>query len=203
MTGFVADYQQALAGIAARIPDPKLWVFLGSSLGNFEAEDAIGLLRRVAATMDSGDRLLLGTDLVKDRAILEAAYDDVERVTAQFNRNLLARINRELGADFDLDQFSHRAIYRDDLGRVEMHLVSCLDQFVRIPGADLMVRILQGEPIHTENSHKYTPEGLRALAERSGLVEVEAWADQEGLFRVQRWRPRPAQEEPVAVAPVA
>ena len=191
VTGYVADYRGALAGIAAQIPGPKLWVFLGSSLGNYEADDAVGLLRRVAATMDASDRLLLGTDLIKDRATLEAAYDDAQGVTARFNLNLLARINRELGADFRLEAFAHHAVYREDLGRVEMHLVSRSDQVVRIPRAELDVRFLQGESIHTENSHKYTPEGLRDLAARSGFLEEEAWSDRDGLFRVQRWRPRP------------
>jgi len=190
ITGYVADYQAALAGAAARVNGPKLVVFLGSSLGNYATEDAVGLLGQVARIMGPQDRLLLGTDLAKDRATLEAAYDDAQGVTAQFNRNLLARINRELGADFRLDQFAHRALYRPELGRVEMHLVARTEQVVRIPGADLTVRFAAGESIHTESWHKYTREGLRLLAERSGLIEEAFWVDRNGRFRLQRWRLR-------------
>jgi L-histidine Nalpha-methyltransferase len=190
VTGYVADYQAALAGAAARVNGPKLVVFLGSSLGNYATEDAVGLLGQVARIMGPQDRLLLGTDLAKDRVTLEAAYDDAQGVTAQFNRNLLARINRELGADFRLDQFAHRALYRPELGRVEMHLVARTEQVVRIPKADLTVRFAAGESIHTESSHKYTREGLRLLAERSGLIEEAFWVDRNGRFRLQRWRLR-------------
>jgi dimethylhistidine N-methyltransferase len=188
VTGYVADYQAALAGAAARTDGPKLIVFLGSSLGNYATEQAVALLQQVARIMRPGDRFLLGTDMAKDRATLEAAYDDAQGVTAQFNLNLLARINRELGADFKVDQFAHRARYRPDLGRVEMHLVARSDQVVRIPRVDLTVKFGAGESIHTESSHKYTRDALRLLAERSGLVEESFWVDREGRFRLQRWR---------------
>ncbi len=155
------------------------------------------MLGQIARIMRPEDRFLLGTDLVKDRASLEAAYDDAQGVTAQFNQNLLERINRELGADFDLDQFRHRAIYRPELGRVEMHLVARSNQVVRIPAADLTVRFEAGEAIHTESSHKYTRDALRNLAERSGLIEEAFWVDRDGRFRVQRWRLR----DPSAAAP--
>jgi dimethylhistidine N-methyltransferase len=188
VTGYVADYQAALAGAAARTAGPKLVVFLGSSLGNYTTEQAADLLGQVARVMGPDDRLLLGTDMAKDRAILEAAYDDAQGVTAQFNRNLLARINRELGADFDLGQFAHRALYRPELGRVEMHLIARSDQVVHIPGADLTVGFTAGESIHTESSHKYTRDGLRLLAEGAGLLEEASWVDRDGRFRLQRWR---------------
>jgi L-histidine N-alpha-methyltransferase len=190
VTGYVANYRDALATLPERIPGPRLWVFLGSSLGNYAADEASGLLTQVAAAMGEDDRLLLGTDLAKDAATLEAAYDDAAGVTAQFNLNLLTRINRELGADFDLDRFAHRAVYRPELGRVEMHLVSRVAQTVRIPGASLTVDFAEGEAIHTENSHKYSPEALAELAHRSGFREEAAWTDPQGLFRVQRWRLR-------------
>jgi dimethylhistidine N-methyltransferase len=190
VTGYVADYQTALARAAAEVVGPKLVVFLGSSLGNYTTDEAVSLLGRIAQIMGPDDRLLLGLDLAKDRALLEAAYDDAQGVTAQFNRNLLARINRELGADFDLDQFTHRACYRPELGRVEMHLVSRRDQVVEIARAGLRVRLASGEAIHTESSHKYTRETLRLLAERSGLREEAFWVDREGRFRLQRWRLR-------------
>jgi L-histidine Nalpha-methyltransferase len=191
VTGFAANYRDALAGVVERFDRPKLFLFLGSSLGNYEANDAVDLLSLVAGSMDSSDRLLLGTDLDKDPATLEAAYDDSQGVTARFNLNLLERINRELGGGFVPGQFEHRACYRGDLRRVEMHLVSRVDQEVTIPGAGLTVRFAEGESIHTENSHKYTPETLRTLADRSGFQEQAAWTDGEGRFRVQLWRARP------------
>ena len=173
-----------------RSTDRSSWSSSGSSLGNYSPEEAVALLGQVARIMRPEDRLLLGTDLAKDRAILEAAYDDAQGVTAQFNGNLLRRINRELGADFDLDQFRHRAVYRPELGRVEMHLIARSDQVVRIPAADLTVRFEAGESIHTESSHKYTRDVLRHLAERLGLLEEAFWVDRDGRFRVQRWRLR-------------
>jgi dimethylhistidine N-methyltransferase len=190
VTGHVANYRTELSRVAAKVSGPKLWVFLGSSLGNYDPEEANRLLARIARVSGPGDRLLLGTDLDKDPRVLEAAYDDAQGVTAQFNRNLLTRINRELGADFVPDRFVHRAIYRREAGRVEMHLVSRTDQVVRIPGADLRaVHFDEGESIHTENSHKYSPDALRSLARRSGYAEEAAWRDSQNLFQVQRWRP--------------
>ncbi len=188
VTGFVGDYHTALAEIRARVREPKLIVFLGSSLGNYEPEAAVALLAKIAGVMNPDDRLLLGTDLVKDATVLERAYDDAQGVTARFNRNLLVRINREFRADFAIDCFRHRAVYRPQLGRVEMHLVSRICQTVTIPGAGLKVAFDENESIHTENSHKYEREGLASMAERSGFVEESAWTDQKEWFRVQRWR---------------
>ena len=190
ITGFAANYRDALAGVVERFDRPKLFVFLGSSLGNYEADEAVSLLSMVARSMDPADRLLLGTDLDKDPATLEAAYDDAQGVTARFNLNLLGRINRELGARFDPDRFEHQARYRGDLRRVEMHLVSRFAQEVAIPGAGINARFAEGESIHTENSHKYTVETLRTIADRSGFLEEDAWADPFGRFRVQLWRVR-------------
>ncbi len=189
VTGFAADYRVALERLAARLRGPKLAIFLGSSLGNYEREEAVSLLGDVARSLGPDDRLLLGTDLDKDPSVLEAAYDDARGITARFNRNLLVRINRELGADFDPTRFAHKALYRPDLRRVEMHLISLGDQTVTIPSIDLQVRFADGESIHTENSHKYTPEILGEIAERAGFVEEESWTDRRGWFRVQRWRP--------------
>jgi len=189
-TGYAANYRDALAVVVERFDRPKLFVFLGSSLGNYEVNDAVDLLAMLARGMDPSDRLLLGTDLDKDPALLEAAYDDAQGVTARFNLNLLTRINRELGGRFDLDQFRHEARYNAEIRRVEMHLVSLDDQDVFIPGAGLTAQFARGESIHTENSHKYTPELLRTLAGRAGFEEEAAWADPRGWFRVQRWRPR-------------
>ena len=192
VTGYAANYRDALVKIAARFDRPKLFVFLGSSLGNYETEAAVDLLRLVAQGMDPADRLLLGTDLDKNEAKLRAAYDDAQRVTARFNLNLLRRINRDLGGDFNVDDFRHESRYSPLHHRVEMHLVSQTDQLVTISDAAVAVRFARGESIHTENSHKYTPELLAGLAERAGFEEEAAWTDAGGQFRVQRWRLRSA-----------
>ena len=190
VTGYSANYRDALTRIAGRFDRPKLIVFLGSSMGNYEVEAAVDLLQLIAQGMDPADRLLLGTDLDKNEAKLLAAYDDADGVTARFNLNLLDRINRELGGDFALDQFRHESRYNPDLHRVEMHLVSQRDQTVTIPAAAISARFAAGESIHTENSHKYTLDLLRKLAERAGFEEEAAWTDTARQFRVQRWRLR-------------
>lgn len=187
VTGYVADYRGGLERITAKARGPRLIVFLGSSLGNYETDVAAELLAMIAGTMRPADRLLLGTDLAKDRAALEAAYDDRQGVTAAFNLNLLRRINRELGADFRLDAFTHYAAYHPERGRVEMHLVSSRRQTVHLPVSGLSVPFAEGEAIHTENSYKYTLETLARLASTAGLVEEAAWTDQRGWFRLERW----------------
>jgi uncharacterized SAM-dependent methyltransferase len=133
-----------------------------------------------------GGQLLIGVDLEKDRRVLEAAYDDPAGVTAAFNRNLLVRINRELGADFDPVAFRHRASVRSDPGRVELHLVSERQQSVRVAGERF--RFAAGEAIHTENSHKYTVAGFQALAAEAGFRPVRVWTDERGWFSVQLFR---------------
>ncbi|MDR3638902.1 MAG: L-histidine N(alpha)-methyltransferase [Isosphaeraceae bacterium] len=188
VTGHVGDYRSELQRVAERLPGPKLLIFLGSSLGNYEPDDASSLLRQLAWTLNPADRFLLGADLDKDPAVLEAAYDDAQGVTAAFNLNLLARINRELGGNFDLDRFAHQARYDPQRRRIEMHLVSLASQTVTVPGARVTATFAEGESIHTENSHKYTPDGLRAMAAAAGLEEEAAWTDARGFFRLQRWR---------------
>jgi dimethylhistidine N-methyltransferase len=183
------DYRDAIATLCRQLPGPRLVLFLGSSLGNYTLDEAGELLRQVRDRLGPADRLVLGTDLAKEREILEPAYDDAQGVTARFNLNLLERLNRELGADFDLSRFAHRAVYRPDRFRVEMHLESLTDQVVRIPALELEVRFRRGETIHTENSHKYSVEQLRGLAAAAGFVEEQAWTDPRSWYRVQRWRP--------------
>ncbi|MBV1798774.1 L-histidine N(alpha)-methyltransferase [Siccirubricoccus sp. G192] len=161
---------------------PRLGFFPGSTIGNFEPEEAVAFLRRARTTLGRGARLLLGADLVKDPAVLEAAYDDAAGVTAAFNLNLLHRLNREVGADFDVSAFHHRAIWNAALERVEMHLVSLWAQQVRLAGR--VIRFEVGETIHTESSHKYRPERLASLAEAAGWRAVAAWTDPERLFSV-------------------
>lgn len=190
VTGYVADYWRGLERITAKASGPRLIVFLGSSLGNYDPVPAAELLAMIARTMRPADRLLLGTDLAKDRAVLEAAYDDRQGVTAAFNLNLLRRINRELGANFQVEAFTHRATYHPERGRVEMHLVSSRRQTVYLPVSGLSVPFAEGETIHTESSHKYTLETLAHLASTAGLVEEAAWTDRRGWFRLGRWAVR-------------
>jgi L-histidine N-alpha-methyltransferase len=156
--------------------------FPGSTLGNFEPHEADALLRRAARLVGPGGGMLLGVDLRKDVAVLEAAYNDRLGVTAAFNLNVLARINRELNGNFDLSAFHHRAFYNRDRSRIEMHLVSLDDQVVQVGGRAFRFR--RGETIHTENSHKYDPEMLAARAAKCGLRVAEWWTDELQYFAV-------------------
>ena len=190
ITGFAGDYEAALRALDGRFRGPKLLVFLGSSLGNFDDDDAQAFVGLIAGSLRPSDRLLLGTDMVKDPSILEAAYDDSNGVTARFASNILTRINRELDADFDLGRFDYRARFVPERHRVEMHLVSRSDQQVTIGGLGLSLAFAERETIHVENSHKYTLPLLGAMADQAGFVEDDAWTDADGWFRLQRWRPR-------------
>ena len=154
--------------------------FPGSTIGNFEPREAQRFLRQIAEVVGPGGGLLLGIDHKKDPTILERAYDDDEGVTAAFNRNLLSRLNRELGADFDLSAWAHRAFYNSDRGRVEMHLVSQANQDVHVGGRTFRFR--KGETIHTENSYKYAPGEVAALATPAGLQLVQEWTDPKRWF---------------------
>ncbi|GJE83781.1 MULTISPECIES: L-histidine N(alpha)-methyltransferase [Methylorubrum] len=160
--------------------------FPGSTIGNFEPNEAARLLDVFGRILGTGATLVLGVDLVKDRAVLEAAYDDAAGVTAAFNLNLLHRINRELDGAIDPDSFAHRAVFNEAASRIEMHLVSRRAQTVRVAGRSFSFR--EGESIHTENSYKYTLDGFRALAARAGWASVEAWTDADGLFSVHALR---------------
>lgn len=169
-----------------RLPRPQpparrtLVFFPGSTVGNLAPHEAVRFLRRIAALCGPDGALLIGVDLEKDRARLEAAYDDAAGVTAAFNLNLLARINRELGAAVPLDAFTHRALFDAGAGRVVMQLVSRHDQTVRIDGAAFRFR--RGEPITTEYSYKYRVGRFRRLAARAGFEAVRVWTDDRRLF---------------------
>ena len=156
--------------------------FPGSTIGNFDPPEADALLDRIARLVGPGGGLLLGIDLRKEYAVLETAYNDAQGVTAAFNRNLLVRINRELGADFDPATFRHRAFYNHERSRIEMHLVSVDDQRVRIGDATFSFRA--GESIHTENSYKYEPSEFARRAADCGLRADETWTDENGYFAV-------------------
>ncbi|MDR6537231.1 L-histidine N(alpha)-methyltransferase [Variovorax soli] len=185
----VADYTMPLVlpsrgeGLGQRVG-----FFPGSTLGNFSPEEALAFLQ-LAQRLLRGGGLLLGVDLVKDPALLHAAYNDAQGVTAAFNLNLLRRANRELGTDFDLEGFTHAAFYNAPLRRIEMHLVSRRAQSVRLDGQRFDFE--EGETLHTENSYKFTVEGLRALAVKAGLRPAAVWTDPERLFSVH-WLQSPA-----------
>ncbi|GJD48199.1 Histidine N-alpha-methyltransferase [Methylobacterium crusticola] len=177
-----ADFTRPFALPGDLADAPRAGFFPGSTIGNFEPEAASTLLRGFARTLGPGAVLIVGVDLVKDKAVLDAAYNDAAGVTAAFNLNLLARINREVGADFDLDAFSHAAFFDENLGRIEMHLVSRRSQLVTVAGVPF--GFSPGETIHTENSYKYTLPGFRALARGAGWESKAAWTDAAGLFSV-------------------
>jgi uncharacterized SAM-dependent methyltransferase len=177
----------AVSSMDGRLPlptaiGPRLILWLGSNIGNFTRAEATTFLRRIQGTMTPLDRMLVGVDLRKDRAVLEAAYDDAAGVTAAFNRNLLARINHELHGNFDLNAFQHRAIYNQDLGRIEMYLVSTRAQSVTIGRIGLTLSFAAGETIHTENSYKYTLAEIYAVATAAGLQDQCFWQDAAGRF---------------------
>jgi dimethylhistidine N-methyltransferase len=155
--------------------------FPGSTIGNFKPDAAMALLRQMRASLNGGG-LLIGVDLVKDPGRLHAAYNDVAGVTALFNKNLMVRANRELGADFDADAFAHYAPYNAGAYRIEMYLVSLKRQSVAIGGERF--DFAAGEPVHTEDSHKYTIESFREMAARAGFNPRAVWTDEERLFSV-------------------
>ncbi len=160
--------------------------FPGSTIGNFTSEAATALLREARSRIGADGVLLIGVDLVKEPAVLERAYDDRAGVTAAFNLNLLRRMNRELGADFDLSRFSHRARWCSESSRIEMHLVSDQPQTVHL--GEETLRFTAGETICTEYSHKYTLDSFASLAEAVGLRVEKVWTDPERLFSVQALR---------------
>lgn len=176
-----------LLELPASVPEgPRVAFFPGSSIGNFDPPAAVDFLAAVADLVGPGGFLLIGVDLKKDGALLDAAYNDAAGITAAFNLNLLARINRELGADFDLAAWSHRAFYAEDRGRIEMHLVSGRAQTVRVAGETFTFKA--GESIHTENSYKYAVEEFQGFATQAGFQPEAVWTDSTKLFSVHLLR---------------
>jgi dimethylhistidine N-methyltransferase len=194
------DVRPVVGDYTTRVPLParaqgvgqRVGFFPGSTLGNFTTEEALSFLQGAARTLEGG-ALLLGADLVKDPHVLHAAYNDAQGVTAQFNLNLLARANRELGANFALDQFAHYAFYNAPRQRIEMHLVSRERQAVTVGGRRF--ELDEGESLHTENSTKFTVDGLRALAQRAGFRPGPVWTDPQRLFSVH-WLHAPERNAP-------
>jgi L-histidine Nalpha-methyltransferase len=167
-----------------------LGLYIGSSIGNFTPEEARTILRNLRGQLQSGDALLLGVDMVKDEPTLVAAYDDRDGVTAEFNLNMLHRLNRELDADFDPARFRHRVLWNSVESRIEMHLESTCDQCVRIAAAQLDVYFEEGESIHTENSYKFTDATIRMLLRDAGFELEQTWTDERGWFSVALARVR-------------
>jgi L-histidine N-alpha-methyltransferase len=179
----VADYTGGVPALN-RISGRKLVLYIGSSIGNFEPPQAIRMLRRIRQTLRSGDALLLGADFAKSPRILLPAYDDAQGVTAAFNKNILARINRELDADFDVDSFRHIALWNKRCSRMEIYLESLIEQTAFIPALDLDVKFKAGERIHTENSYKYTDAMIEAILNESGFQREHTWCDRKKWFGV-------------------
>jgi dimethylhistidine N-methyltransferase len=177
-----ADFTAPFALSAVVQAMPKVGFFPGSTLGNFEPHEACNFLRSARTILGEGAQMIIGVDLEKDERVLYDAYNDAAGVTARFNLNVLARINAELGGNFDLSAFTHRAIYNRERHRIEMHLISRKAQTVRILGRSFSFRA--GESIHTESSYKYSVERFVALARGSGWTPTASWTDADGMFSV-------------------
>jgi L-histidine Nalpha-methyltransferase len=176
-----ADYSHQL-GPLKTLPGRKLSLFLGSTIGNFEPEEAVQFLTRLRRSLSTGDALLLGFDMRKDSSILHSAYNDRQGVTARFNKNMLARINRELGGQFDLDSFAHVAFWNRAKSRIEMHLESLAEQIVWIQDLARPFYFARGERIHTENSYKFSLQSIARLLQQTGLRMEKTWTDPQGWF---------------------
>jgi dimethylhistidine N-methyltransferase len=184
ITAYAHDYFDVLAARRLRTARRTLTLCLGSNIGNYEPPQALALLRAVSSAFSRGDALLLGTDLKKDPAVLERAYDDPTGVTAAFDKNLLGRINRELGGNFDLHAFEHQARYDAERGVVDSFLVAQKAQTVTIDAIGLTVAFAQGERIHTESSYKFSAADVASIAQSSGFEVTGRWTDAEGRFAV-------------------
>ena len=179
----VADYTGGVPALG-RIGGRKLVLYIGSSIGNFEPDEAVRILRRIRRTLRSGDALVLGADFAKSSKILVPAYDDAQGVTASFNKNILARLNRELDADFNLDAFRHIALWNRRVSRMEIYLESLTDQTAFLPPLDLDLTFQAGERIHTENSYKYTDAMIESILHESGFTLEQSWCDRKKWFGV-------------------
>ena len=182
ITGIIDQYEPALEFIKKIDDQRKIIAFLGSSLGNFEPKSAYEFLTRIYQSMRRKDLFLIGLDLVKDQKVLEKAYNDSQGITAKFNLNLLTRINREFGGDFDLDKFTHHAIFNKKSSRIEMYLRSKVKQEVNITKLGLALKFRKGELINTEYSYKYTISKIRTMAKKTGFNVIKIWTDEKNHF---------------------
>ncbi len=182
ITGIVDTYEGGLEFLKSYGEQKNLILFLGSSFGNFSMSDGSNFLQIVSSAMKSGDLFLIGLDLVKDIDVLESAYDDSQGVTAEFNLNVLSRINHELDADFDLKNFSHYSIYNKEHRRIEMYLKSLVRQSVTVSKSNIVLTLEKNELIHTEYSHKYSVEQIRDLLHCAGFEINHVWFDEKKYF---------------------
>jgi len=182
ITGIIDTYEGGLEFLKNFDDKKNLIIFLGSSFGNFSPNDGFKFLQTIYSTMKSGDLFLIGLDLVKDKPILESAYDDSQGVTAKFNLNILSRINAELDADFNLKNFSHHAIYNEEKQRIEMYLKSLVNQSVIVSKSDLLLNLEKDELIHTEHSHKYQLPQIHELLDSVGFEIKHTWLDNDKHF---------------------
>jgi dimethylhistidine N-methyltransferase len=183
ITAYASDYYDGLNALRNDTERGRtLALFLGSNIGNFDAEEARTFLRALRSVLNEGDALLLGADLKKSKSVLEAAYDDALGITAAFNLNLLVRINREFDADFDLRSFRHYVEYNERVGRVEVYIESLREQTIALRKLDAEVHFMAGERVHTENSYKYDLDSLSALATETGYRRAHAWFDEREQF---------------------
>ncbi len=182
ITGIIDTYEGGLEFLKNYDEKKNLIIFLGSSFGNFTPDDGKLFLKNIFSTMKSGDLFLIGLDLVKDKNILESAYDDSADVTAQFNLNVLSRINNELDGDFDLNNFSHYSIYNENEQRIEMNLKSLMPQSVIVSKSNLHLQLVKNELIHTEYSHKYTVNQIKQILNDAGFEIKKMWLDEKKYF---------------------
>jgi L-histidine N-alpha-methyltransferase len=179
---YAAEYFDSLSELSKKQRGRTLALFLGSNISNFGMDEATAFLCALRRVLRSGDALLLGADLKKDRHILEPAYDDALGITAAFNLNLLARVNRELDGDFDLRAFKHHAFYNEEIGRVEIYVESTRPQTVTIGKLGMEIQFRDGERIHTENSYKYDLHDIDGLAMQTGFTRERTWLDSQRRF---------------------
>ena len=182
ITGIIDTYEGGLEFLKNFDDKKNLIIFLGSSFGNFSPNDGYEFLQKINSTMKPGDLFLIGLDLVKDKQILESAYDDSQGVTAKFNLNILSRINDELDADFYLKNFSHHAIYNENEQRIEMYLKSLVNQSVIVSKSNLLLNLEKDELIHTEHSHKYKLSQISKLLDSVGFEIKHTWLDDNNHF---------------------
>ncbi len=186
----IREVNTIISANEAGTPQAKLFLFLGSSIGNFEPKQVVSFLRMVKKNMQPGDLFLVGFDLHKEKRILDAAYNDKNGITARFNLNLLERINAELQGQFNLSKFTHMAYYNEQMRRIEMHLLSKEDQQVYIGTFGRHFRFRKGESIHTENSYKFEPDQIKKIANESGFSVKEYFTDSEKWFGLALLSPR-------------
>ncbi len=189
ITSVAAEYDEGLRQLDIHKDQTKLILWLGSSIGNFEKKEAINFLKNIVIASSPNDFFLIGFDLQKDKKILEKAYNDSQDVTAEFNLNLLSRINRELGGEFDLDKFVHQAVYNEEKSRIEMYLISTCEQEVYIADLNEYYHFRKNETIHTENSHKFSLKAIDNLADRIGMKIIKQWFDSKKYFNLTLFKP--------------